>query len=88
MTTASATARVALDRRVPPFGGFNLTYLGIELKRKLRNRRTMIFTIAFPVLMFIIIGLPLRDQPLTSDALRGGLRSPPTSWCRWRCTAR
>jgi ABC-2 type transport system permease protein len=67
MTTASAPARVALDRRTPPFGGFTLTYLRIELMRKLRNRRTMIFTLAFPVLMYIIIGLPLRDQPLTSD---------------------
>jgi ABC-2 type transport system permease protein len=66
MTTAATTDRVTLDRRVPPFGGFNLTYLGIELKRKLRNRRTMIFTIAFPVIMFVIIGLPMRDQQLTA----------------------
>ena len=66
MTTAATTDRVTLERRVPPFGGFNLTYLGIELKRKLRNRRTMIFTIAFPVIMFVIIGLPLRDQQLTA----------------------
>lgn len=64
--------RVALDRRVPPFGGFNLTYLGIELKRKLRNRRTLIFTVAFPVLMFVIIGLPLRDQALTATSLAQG----------------
>ena len=61
-TTAAGRAltdRVDLQRRVPPFGGFNLTYLGIELKRRLRNRRTLIFTIAFPVVMFVIIGLPL-----------------------------
>jgi len=64
-----ATDRVQLDRRVPPFGGFNLTYLGIELKRKLRNRRTMIFTIAFPVVMFVIIGLPLRDTQLTATPI-------------------
>jgi ABC-2 type transport system permease protein len=67
MTTATAPARVALDRRVPPFGGFTFTYLRIELMRKLRNRRTMIFTLAFPVLMYVIIGLPQRDQPLTSN---------------------
>jgi ABC-2 type transport system permease protein len=67
MTTATAPGRVALDRRVPPFGGFTVTYLRIELMRKLRNRRTMIFTLAFPVLMFVIIGLPQRDQPLTSN---------------------
>ncbi|GAA5084770.1 ABC transporter permease [Microbacterium yannicii] len=79
MTTATSstagtptTDRVQLDRRVPPFGGFNLTYLGIELKRKLRNRRTLIFTVAFPVVMFVIIGLPMRDQQLTATPLSQG----------------
>lgn len=78
MSTASprtaVTPRVSLDRRVPPFGGFTLTYLGIELKRRLRNRRTIFFTIAFPILMFVLIGLPLRDQPLTGVPIaEGGL---------------
>ncbi|AXH34536.1 ABC transporter permease [Humibacter sp. BT305] len=68
----TASDRVALDRRVPPFGGFNLTYLRIELKRKLRNRRTLVFTIAFPIVMFVIIGLPLRDEPLTATPLDQG----------------
>jgi ABC-2 type transport system permease protein len=71
MTTATP-ARVVLDRRVPPLGGFTLTYLRIELMRKLRNRRTMIFTIAFPVLMYVIIGLRLRDVPLTSTPISQG----------------
>ncbi|MBN9180614.1 MAG: ABC transporter permease [Microbacterium sp.] len=70
MTTA--TDRVQLDRRVPPLGGFNLTYLGIELKRKLRNRRTLVFTIAFPVVMFVIIGARLNDEPLTRTPLAAG----------------
>ena len=39
------------DRRVPAMGGFNLTVLGIELKRMLRNRRTIIFTLVMPVLL-------------------------------------
>jgi ABC-2 type transport system permease protein len=43
-------------RRVPPLGGFNLTMLGLELKRMLRNRRTIIFTFLMPVLLFLIIG--------------------------------
>jgi ABC-2 type transport system permease protein len=73
MTTATAQPdRVTLDRRVPPLGGFNLTYLGIELKRKMRNRRTLLFTIAFPVVMFIIIGVRLNDEPLTSTPLSAG----------------
>ncbi|PZU30754.1 MAG: hypothetical protein DI577_06975 [Microbacterium sp.] len=78
MSTASSTPsalsadRVTLDRRVPPLGGFNLTYLGIELKRRLRNRRTLFFTIAFPVVMYVIIGLPLRDEQLTATPLATG----------------
>ena len=34
--------------RVPPLGGFNPTVLRIELRRMLRNRRTVIFTLVFP----------------------------------------
>lgn len=78
MSAASSTPsalsadRVTLDRRVPPLGGFNLTYLGIELKRRLRNRRTLFFTIAFPVVMYVIIGLPLRDEQLTATPVATG----------------
>lgn len=43
-------------RRVPPWGGFNATLLGIELKRMLRNRRTVIFTLVMPVLLYLLIG--------------------------------
>lgn len=64
--------RVSLDRSVPPLGGFTLTYLRIELARKLRNRRTLFFTLLFPVLMFVIIGYPQRDEPLTATPLADG----------------
>lgn len=70
--TATTTDRVSLDRRVPPLGGFTLTYLGIEIRRKLRNRRTLIFTIVFPVLMYVIIGLPLRDEALMGTPVAQG----------------
>jgi ABC-2 type transport system permease protein len=43
-------------RRVPPLGGFNTTLLRIELKRVLRNRRTIIFTLVFPTAMFFVFG--------------------------------
>jgi ABC-2 type transport system permease protein len=43
-------------RRVPPFGGFTLTVLGIELRRMLRNRRTIIFTLVFPAALFLSFG--------------------------------
>ncbi len=43
-------------RNVPPFGGFSTTILGIELKRMLRNRRTMFFTLVFPAGLFLAFG--------------------------------
>ena len=43
-------------RRVPPLGGFNTTILRIELRRMVRNRRTIIFTLVMPVLLYLIIG--------------------------------
>ncbi|EAP98757.1 Putative membrane protein [Janibacter sp. HTCC2649] len=57
--TATSSARSAVDpstRTVPRFGGFNTTMLGIELKRMLRNRRTIIFTLIFPAAMFFAFG--------------------------------
>jgi ABC-2 type transport system permease protein len=44
-------------RRVPPYGGFNATLLRLEVRRLLRNRRTMIFTVLMPVMFFLIFGL-------------------------------
>ncbi len=43
-------------RRVPPMGGFNLTLVRIELRRMLRNRRTIIFALVFPTAMFFVFG--------------------------------
>jgi ABC-2 type transport system permease protein len=43
-------------RRVPPLGGFNLTVLSIELRRMLRNRRTLFFTMVFPAALFLSFG--------------------------------
>ena len=66
--------RLSLERAVPPFGAFNLTFLRIELVRKLRNRRTMLFTLIFPVLMYLLVGYPQRNEPLTGTAIaQGGL---------------
>jgi ABC-2 type transport system permease protein len=53
MTTQTIDPSV---RRVPPFGGFNLTVLGIELKRMLRNRRTIIFTLVLPAALLLSFG--------------------------------
>jgi len=47
---------VELTRTIPRLGGFNPTLLGTELKRLLRNRRTMIFTLLFPGVMLLAFG--------------------------------
>ncbi|MFT4264934.1 MAG: ABC transporter permease [Nocardioides sp.] len=41
-------------RRVPPLGGFNPTLLVIELRRMLRNRRTIVFTLLMPAILALI----------------------------------
>jgi ABC-2 type transport system permease protein len=43
-------------RRVPPMGGFNMTLISIEMRRMLRNRRTIIFALVFPSAMFFVFG--------------------------------
>jgi ABC-2 type transport system permease protein len=71
MTTTTA---VRLDRTVPPLGGFNLTFLGIEIKRRMRNRRTLVFTVVMPVALFLAFGLGYRNTPLAHTPVsQGGL---------------
>jgi ABC-2 type transport system permease protein len=72
MMSATAIQATASARRVPPLGGFNLTLLGIELKRRLSNRRTLIFTIALPVVLYIIIGAPQLNTALTDTPVSQG----------------
>jgi ABC-2 type transport system permease protein len=43
-------------RRPPARGGLTLTALGLEIRRVTRNRRTLIFAIVLPVVLFLIIG--------------------------------
>jgi ABC-2 type transport system permease protein len=43
-------------RSLPRLGGFSLTFLGLELRRMLRNRRTIIFALVMPPLFFLIFG--------------------------------
>ena len=44
-------------RRVPPLGGFNGTIARMELRRMMRNRRTVIFTLVMPVVFFLLFGV-------------------------------
>jgi len=45
----SAT-KIDLDRPIPPLGGFSLAVVRIEVRRLLRNRRTIVFTLITPIL--------------------------------------
>ena len=59
MTTSTGLEKGIVDvadRRVPPLGGFNLTILGIEIRRMLRNRRTVAFTLVLPVVLYFALG--------------------------------
>jgi ABC-2 type transport system permease protein len=56
--SAQSVAAPDLSRyRAPGLGGFNLTVLGLEVRRLLRNRRTLLFTMVLPVVFFLIFGL-------------------------------
>jgi ABC-2 type transport system permease protein len=52
-------------RRVPALGGFNLTAIRLEIRRVLRNRRTLMFLLLFPNLFFYLFGV-------VGGAARGG----------------
>jgi ABC-2 type transport system permease protein len=53
---AKVPVSVPLDvRRAPPLGGFNLTFLAIEMRRLLRNRRTVVLTLILPVVLFLLL---------------------------------
>jgi ABC-2 type transport system permease protein len=54
--TAPASGTGVGTRSVPPLGGLNLTLLRLELRRLLRNRRTMVFTLIMPPVFFLIFG--------------------------------
>ncbi|MET7821592.1 ABC transporter permease [Micromonospora zamorensis] len=66
MTTlpATPTRTVEPDRRLPALGGFAPGVLRIELRRVLRNRRTLAFTLIMPGVFFLIFGLPQGGQNL------------------------
>lgn len=42
------------SRRVPALGGFNLTFLYLEIRRLLRNRRTVLLTLVLPLVFLFV----------------------------------
>ena len=55
--TTTTTVIVPLDRKQPPLGGFSPAIVRLEVRRLLRNRRTIIFTLIAPVIFFLLFGL-------------------------------
>jgi len=64
--TRGTTADAA--RRAPPLGGFNLTALGLEVRRMLRSRRTLMFVLVFPSLFFLLFGSGNNRASATAEA--------------------
>ncbi|MDA8400204.1 MAG: ABC transporter permease [Actinomycetota bacterium] len=56
MTSTQATT-TSPERSTPPIGGFSLGIVRLEVRRLLRNHRTVIFTMVTPVIFFLIFGL-------------------------------
>lgn len=50
------TTTAPVQRTVPPLGGFNRTFLGLEVRRMLRNRRTLVFALVMPPVFFLLFG--------------------------------
>ena len=54
--TTTTTTTATTDRTVPPLGGFSPTVLRLELRRMLRNKRTLFFSLVFPAALFLSFG--------------------------------
>jgi ABC-2 type transport system permease protein len=52
----STAAVMPAARTLPKFGGFNLGMIKLELRRMMRNRRTVIFTFIMPAVFFLLFG--------------------------------
>src|SRR6187402_2137545 len=74
MTTSAASfTELPLSdaRNVPRFGGFNFTAISLDIRRVLRNRRTLMFTVIFPNLFFFLFGLTGGRQRVGSAEFMG-----------------
>jgi ABC-2 type transport system permease protein len=56
MTTTTLATTTTAARPLPRLGGFSPTYLALELRRTVRNRRTVVFTLVMPAALFLLFG--------------------------------
>ncbi|KUL30839.1 ABC transporter permease [Actinoplanes awajinensis] len=52
----TATTIPGTERRLPRFGGFSLGMIALELRRLLRNKRTVVFSVIMPPAFFLLFG--------------------------------
>lgn len=53
----ATSAATHAARRTTPLGGFNVTAIRLEIRRVLRNRRTLFFILVFPSVFFFLFGV-------------------------------
>ena len=64
-------AAIDAPRVKSALGGFNLTALRLEIRRVLRNRRTLFFILVFPSIFFFIFGLSNKGARAAGDTVLG-----------------
>src|SRR5450755_2587165 len=57
MSTPAVASPDLSSRRAPGLGGFNMTALGLEIRRFTRNRRTLVFVLIMPIVLFLLFGV-------------------------------
>ncbi|MEO8561332.1 MAG: ABC transporter permease [bacterium] len=62
---------VGVPRAASALGGFNLTALRLEIRRVLRNRRTLFFILVFPSVFFFMFGLSSKGARAAGDTVLG-----------------
>jgi hypothetical protein len=75
------------ERHAPPLGGFNLTFLSIEVRRLVRNRRTVVTTLVVPVVLFLLFKANRRSGALEGIGFTAATtmtESPCTGQCSQR----
>jgi ABC-2 type transport system permease protein len=53
---STTTTHAERTRRTSALGGFSATFVALELRRMLRNKRTLIFTLLMPSVFFLLFG--------------------------------
>jgi ABC-2 type transport system permease protein len=74
MTNADGVIPIAVldaPRGPTALGGFNVTALRLEIRRVLRNRRTLFFILVFPSMFFFIFGMTSKGQRAPSGTVLG-----------------